>query len=101
MDDASAKAMMIRQARRELLKLLAIMYQIGPLSFEAICEGLDHLELPDDECVKRDLTYLCEKGYVIWSNARAQQPWKERMYKATARGTEIADQLDRDPVLEP
>ena len=100
-DAEQARAMAIKQARRELLCVLNTMYHIGPLSFPAICGALVHLELPDDECVKRDLIYLCEKGYVMWTNRRALQPWEQRMYRITAPGNEMAERIDTDPALEP
>jgi len=101
MDREEAKAAGIKHARRELLAVLNVMYHIGPFAFSSICEALTHLELPDDECVKRDLTYLCEKGYVRWTNEQAYTPWAKRLYKLTAAGNEIASRIDKDPALEP
>lgn len=101
MNADDARAAMIKQTRREILAVLNVMYHIGPFSFPAICGGLAHLELPDDQCVQRDLTYLCEKGYVVWTNERAMMPWKDRMYRLTAEGNEMAERIDRDPALEP
>ncbi len=91
----------IKQARREVLRVLNAMYGIGAFSFECICSSLVHLELPDDECVKKDLTYLCEKGYVRWTNEQTMLPWKQRMYSLTAKGNEIANRIEIDPALEP
>ena len=96
-----ARAAMIKQTRREILKVLNTMYQIGPFAFDSVCGALTHLVLPDDECVKRDLTYLIEKGYVRWTNERAMMPWGKRVYKLTARGNEIAESIETDPALEP
>jgi hypothetical protein len=80
------------------------MYHIGPFSFPAICGALSHLELPDEECVKRDLVYLCEKRYVIWANSPRRydlMAWPDRMFKLTAAGNEVAERIETDPALEP
>lgn len=101
MDDDDGRTLGIKQSRREIISVLNTMYHIGPLNFESLCGSLVHLELPDDECVKRDLTYLCEKGYVQWVNAGGYIPWKKRQYKLTARGNEFAENMISDPALEP
>jgi len=101
MNTDDARPAMIKQTRREILTVLNIMYHIGPFSFQSICSGLAHLELPDDACVQRDLTYLCEKGYVAWTNQRVMMPWNRRMYRLTAQGNEMAERIDTDPALEP
>ena len=96
-----ARASMIKRTRREILRALAAMYTIGPFGFEEVCRALTHLELPDDQAVKNDLTYLCERGYVRWSNERAMLPWKDRLYKLTAKGKDFCDRIVGDPTLEP
>ena len=104
MNNEDAKATMIKQTRREILRALNIMYHIGPLSFPALCEALLHLELPDEQCVQRDLTYLRDKGYVCWVGAPkrgAYMPWARRLYKLTVKGNEIAERIAEDPALEP
>jgi len=101
MSDVNLRAAMIKQARRELLRVLNQVYYAGPVSFAVICEALVHLELPDDECVKRDLTYLEEKSYVRCTSPGDYVPWKKRMFRITAKGTEIADAIEKDEALEP
>ncbi len=101
MDADEARAAMIKATRRELMAALNVMYHIGPLGFEAICAALLHLQLPDDDCVKRDLTYLVDNGDVKWTNEANQQRWKNRLYKLTPQGKRKADKIDRDPTLEP
>ena len=92
---------MIKRSRQEIMVVLNAMYHIGPLDFAGIAQALVHLELPDDECVQRDLLYLAEKGYVMWANEKAYMPWSKREFKLTARGNEIAEKIDKDPALEP
>ncbi len=101
MNAEEAKAAMIKQARREILRALKTMYHIGPFGFESICMALLHLQLPDEECVKCDLTYLIDKGYVEWTNEKRFQQWSRRLYKLTATGNEIANRINVDPALEP
>ena len=96
-----ARARMIKQTRREILTALAVMYSIESLSFDEICRALTHLELADDQVVKNDLTYLCERGYVRWTNERKMMPWKDRFYKLTAEGKDVHDKIQVDPRLEP
>jgi hypothetical protein len=100
MNENELRAARIKMARRELLRVLNTVYFGGPVDFVVICEALVHLELPDDECVKRDVTYLCEKGYVKCTSSD-YMPWKRRLYKITAKGTEIADEIEKDEALEP
>ncbi len=101
MDEEQARAAMIKATRREILAVLLIMYDIGPFAFESICGSLLHLELSDETYVRRDLLYLCEKGYVTWTNPGKFTPWNSRMYKLTAAGNEIANKIERDSALEP
>jgi len=98
-DDMRAK--MIKQARREILTTLALQFSGQSMSFETVCSALLHLELPGEQPVMNDLTYLCERGYVRWTNERAMMPWKERMYKLTAKGKDFCDRIVSDPALEP
>ena len=95
------RAKMIKQTRREILTTLAIQYAMEPMSFETVCSALAHLELPGEQPVMSDLTYLCERGYVRWTNVRQMMPWRERMYRLTAKGKDVVDRIDVDPSLEP
>lgn len=95
------RAQMIKKCRREMLGVLALMYRSVPMGFEEVCNALVHLELPDVGCVQDDLTYLCERGYVRWTNEKPMLPWKHRLYKLTAKGKDVYDRIERDPNLEP
>ena len=101
MDATQARAAAIKQTRREILSNLSMMYHVAPFAFPALCNSLAHLDLPDEECVKRDLIYLVEKGYVRWTNETPMLRWSQRLYRLTARGSEIADRIGSDPALEP
>lgn len=100
-DSEQLRAAAIKKARREIIGVLNTLYSMGPFGFPDLCMALTHLELPDDECVRRDLIYLCEKGYVRWTNKKPFTPWAKRMYKLTATGNEVAEKIASDPALEP
>jgi len=95
------RAKMIKQTRREILRVVGLQYAMMPMSFETLCGGLTHLELPGEQPVMNDLTYLCERGYVRWTNARQMMPWKERLYELTAKGKDFIDRIEHDAALEP
>lgn len=95
------RALMIKKCRRDMLDALNTMYGIGPFDFVSLCNALTHLELPDDICVKQDVMYLIDKGFVRWTNERNFMPWKDRMYQLTARGKEFVDKIAKDPALDP
>ena len=55
--------------------------------------------------MRRDLHYLCEKGYLERvepdaENASTLTPWRRRWFRLTALGVELADHCIRDPALE-
>jgi len=87
----------IKQTRREILNALAKTYPI-PLSFESICWTFVDLET---HYLRRDMSYLEDKGYVVWLNKAANAAWSGRKYRLTAKGEEIASRLEIDPALEP
>jgi len=101
MNEDQARAAIIKQTRREILRALNMMYAIGPLSFESICAALSHLELPGEAYVRNDVKYLCEKGYAQWTNERPMLDWPLRLYQLTATGKELVDKITVDPTLEP
>lgn len=94
------RAIEIKQTRREILSVLELVYQGSPFGFEAICFSIAHLELADEAYVEKDLQYLCDKGYVRWTNKGKMIPWSKRFFKLTAAGKELVDRIATDPALE-
>jgi hypothetical protein len=94
------RASNIKRTRLEILQALLLMYEIGPLSYVEICAALLHLELADDTVIRKDLTYLEERGYVRWENKASYVPWDKRFYKLTAAGSDIVNKIATDPALE-
>ena len=55
--------------------------------------------------LKRDLHYLIEKGYVNRvmtdpDNDNGMTPWRQRWFRLTTAGMELADRCIKDPALE-
>ena len=54
---------------------------------------------------RRDLAYLCEKGYVqrIVADTEMDErltPWRKRWFRLTSAGLEVADRCIGDPALQ-
>jgi hypothetical protein len=95
----------IKRIRNEILVALKVIYpgalQAGRLmrSLLALFPTLefDHL--------KRDLHYLSEKGYLErviaqTENENGLTPWRQRWFRLTTTGMELADRCIKDPALE-
>ena len=91
------RAAEIKQTRRGILDTLRMVYPAG-LTFATICGAFVEL---DEHYIKSDLTYLIQKGYILWTNEGPNAAWKERKYKLTAAGVEIGDKINIDLALEP
>ena len=91
------RAAQIKQTRRGILDVLNMSYPVS-LAFETIVGAFVDIE---EHYLRRDLTYLCDAGYVMWLNPLKNAPWKGRIYKLTPRGEEIASRINTDPALTP
>ena len=96
-DDPQIQAAIIKETRRGILDTLAMAYPAA-LTYETLCGVFVETE---GRNLKRDLTYLIEKGYVAWSNCVTRMPWTERSYRLTPAGLDIAQKINTDPSLEP
>lgn len=94
----------IKQVRREILVALKMLYPAA-LTGEQLLRSLlvlfPQLEWDD---FRRDLAYLCEKGYVVRvvaDNEIDEQatPWRKRWCRITSSGVEVADDCVSDPAL--
>lgn len=95
----------IKRIRNEVLVALKMLYPAA-LQADALLRSLlvlfptlefDHL--------RRDLHYLLEKGYVERRTPDRQNdnhltPWRQRWFRLTAVGVELADHCINDPALE-
>ena len=95
----------IKRVRNEVLVVLKMLYpaalQAGQLlrSLLTVFAGLEW------DSFRRDLAYLCEKGYVqrVVADTEADErltPWRKRWFRLTPAGLELADHCVGDPALE-
>jgi len=89
------RELVIKKSRRDLLTVLKMFYP-ATADYDTL-----RLTLPtvEERHLKIDLSYLIDKGYVAWSNERANAAWSSREYRLTAAGVETADQINKDPAL--
>ncbi|HOW72643.1 MAG TPA: hypothetical protein PKY77_18745 [Phycisphaerae bacterium] len=98
-------ARQIKQVRNEVLVVLKMLYPAA-LQGEQILRALLAVfpQLEWDQ-LKKDLAYLCEKGYVqrivaeIEGDGRATT-WRRRWFRLTSSGVEVADHCVEDKALE-
>lgn len=95
----------IRRVRGEVLVALSVVYP-GSLQAGSLMRSLLVLfPALEFEHVKRDLYYLIGKGYVerVVSESEGNHEltqWRNRWFRLTPRGLEVADRTLSDPALE-
>jgi hypothetical protein len=101
----NSKAQRIKQVRNEILVVLKMLYP-SALQAEVVLRSLlaifPQLEW---EHFRKDLSYLCEKRYVRQVEYPDEQeaqgrPWRQRWFRLTPEGVEVADHCVADPALE-
>ena len=95
----------IKCIRNETVVALKMLYPTA-LQAEQLFRSLLSLfpELEWDH-FRRDIAYLCEKGYLqrVIADAEADErltPWRRRWFRLTSRGVELADHVIQDPALD-
>lgn len=96
----------IKRIRTEAVVALKMLYPAA-LQAEQLFRSLLGLfpELEWDH-FRRDLAYLCEKGYVQRVVAELEgderlTAWRQRWFRLTSRGVELADHVIQDPAMDP
>lgn len=98
----------IKRIRNEVLVALKMLYP-APLQAEQLFRSmLCVFPTLEWDCFRRDLAYLCEKGYlqrVVTDSEHdpdtpALTPWRRRWFRLTSAGLEVADHLIDDPALD-
>lgn len=94
----------IKRIRNEILVALKVVYP-GGLSAETILRSLLILfPTLEFEHLRRDLHYLIEKGYLVRVSLDDDDdlltPWRQRWFRLTAGGVELADHCIADPAME-
>jgi hypothetical protein len=100
-----AFARQIKRVRNEVLVALKMVYPAalqGDQLLRTLLTVFPHLEWDQ---LRKDLAYLCEKGYVqriiAGSEADARTtPCRKRWFRLTSAGVEIADHCVEDKALE-
>jgi len=98
----SAKAVMIIEARNNILRNLDLVYPSG-LTMKKLYQTVCAVnEMYDFNLLKRDVSYLKAKGYVDFiDNAIGGMPdIEQKVVKLTAQGLEIIQNIIDDPALE-
>ena len=95
----------IKRIRNEILVALKVLYPAA-LQAEQLARSLLVLfPTLEFDYFKRDLHYLCEKGYVerVLADSECDNgltPWRRRWFRLTPSGMELADRCIKDPALE-
>jgi hypothetical protein len=98
----------IKRIRTEVLVALKMLYP-APLQAEQLFRSLLCIfPTLEWDAFKRDLAYLCEKGYLQRVVADAERdsgapgltPWRKRWFRLTSAGLEVADHVINDPALD-
>lgn len=95
----------IKRTRNEILVALKVVYP-GALQAERLMRSLLALfPTLEFDHLKRDLHYLTEKGYTerVMTDTEHDNgltPWRQRWFRLTATGIELADRCIQDPALE-
>ena len=98
----SAKAVMIIEARNNILRNLDLVYPSG-LTMKKLYHTVCAInELYDFNLLQRDVSYLKAKGYVYFvDDAIGGMPnVEQKVVKLTPEGLEIAQDVIDDPALE-
>ena len=101
----NAAVRQIKRVRNEVLVALKMLYPAalqGDQILRALLAVFPQLEWDQ---LKKDLAYLCEKGYVQRIVAESEEDarmtsWRKRWFRLTSRGVEIADHCVEDKALE-
>jgi hypothetical protein len=91
--------------RNELLVALKMLYPAAMQGEQLLRSLLGLFPQLEWDQFRKDLTYLCEKGYVRRVVAESEvegrlTPWRKRWFRLTPAGVEIADHCVVDKALE-
>lgn len=96
----------IKRVRGEILVVLKMLYPTALQADQLLRTLLSLFPTLEWDHLRRDLAYLCEKGYLqrVVSDAEEGErftPWRKRWFRLTSSGIEIADHCVDDPALDP
>lgn len=101
----------IKRIRNEILVALKVIYPAALQAEQLMRTLLVLFPTLEFEHLKRDLHYLCAKGYLDRVIADGENtcnaglpdvltPWRRRWFRLTASGVEVAERCIQDPALE-
>ena len=95
----------IKRVRNEILVVLKMLYPAALQADQLLRSLLTLFAGAEWDSFRRDLAYLCEKGYVqrIVADSELDEkltPWRKRWFRLTTSGLEVADQCVGDPALQ-
>jgi hypothetical protein len=93
------------RVRNEVLVALKMIYPAALQAEQLLRSLLSVFPTLEWRSLKRDLYYLCEKGYLQRVVAASESdkhltPWRRRWFRLTTTGMEVADHLVGDPALD-
>jgi hypothetical protein len=95
----------IKRIRNEVLVALKVLYP-GALQADQLMRTLLVLfPTLEFDPFRRDLHYLCDKGYIERVEAGSEDdslltPWRRRWFRLTTSGIELADRCISDPAMD-
>lgn len=95
----------IKRIRNEILVALKVLYPAALQAQRLLRSLLVLFPTIEFDHFRRDLHYLSEKGYIerVIPEREGETdltPWRQRWFRLTPRGVELADHCIKDPALE-
>jgi hypothetical protein len=95
----------IKRVRNEVLVALKMLYPAALQGEQVLRSLLAVFPQLEWDQLKKDLAYLCEKGYVQRIVAETEEDarvtaWRKRWFRLTSSGVEVADHCVEDKALE-
>ena len=95
----------IKRIRNETLVALRVLYPASIQADQLFRSLLVLFPTLEFDHFKRDLHYLCDKGYVARATPQEDDdpaliPWRRRWFRLTTTGIELADRCITDPALD-
>jgi hypothetical protein len=95
----------IKRVRNEVLVALKMLYPAAMQADQLLRSLLAIFPQLEWDQFRKDVAYLCEKGYVRRIVADSERdetatPWRKRWFRLTPAGVEIADHCVVDRALE-
>ena len=95
----------IKRVRNEVLVALKMLYPAALQGDQILRTLLAVFPQLEWDMLKKDIAYLCEKGYAQRIMAESETDprltsWRKRWFRLTSSGVEIADHCVEDKALE-